>query len=306
MLHRNRDYHLEKMEMAALIHNYLDYRIGLLPLDSFLSKTRETLTALIEYQPRVGIYRLGLLHMSILAGKEESARQEMRRMEADMDRALQGPREHCYYLYLKALLSKDTRQIVRACEEIETYFVNEKDKLFYFWLLLYLDERYQRDRAWLFTQIEGLYMGGYESPVLALELCDLINAEPLLMKKLSKVILSAIRFGLKNNYLSKEAEEEFLQLVNREKGFRPAVFSLLRMLYEREKRPEIVKLMCTILIRGGKTEHCYYPYYLEGIKCGYKIVGIQENFLKSMDHTGYDKIPDSVLRYFNYKSVLPM
>lgn len=303
-VHKNRDYHLAKVETAALLHNYLNYRIGLLSLQQFIEKTRQSLEELIRLEPGVGIYKLGLLHMGILAGKENNVKQEIRRMEADMDKTMDGPREHCYYLYLKALLSKDVRQIVNACEEIENALANEKDKLFYFWLLIYLDERYQKDKAWLFSQIEGLYMGGYESPVLALEICDLVNQEPLLLKKLSRVELGAIRFGLKNHYLSKEAETEFLQLVLKEKQFRSQVFSLLCMIYERDKKPEIVKIMCALLIRGGKLEERFHPYYADGIKCGYKIVGIQENYLRTMNHEQYDLIPDSVLRYFNYKSCL--
>lgn len=304
LIHRDRDYHLEKVELATLIHNYLDYRIGLYSLEQFVKKTRDCLQTLTELKPQVGLYRLGCLHMSILEGKEENARQEIRRMEADMDHALQGPKAHCYYLYLKALLSKDSRMIVRACEEIEKSLAKGKDKLFYFWLLIYLDERYQKDKGWLFAQISGLYMGGYESPVLALEMCDLINQEPLLLKKLSKVELAALRFGLKNNYLSKEAEEEFLLLAAKEKEFRASVFSLLSRIYDRDRHPETIKLMCSLLIRGGKLEHRYHTYYLEGIKCGFKIVGIQENYLRSMDHSTYDLIPDAVLRYFNYKSFL--
>lgn len=304
LVHRNHDRRLKKLEIAALIHNYLDYRIGMLALSTFIEKTRQALQNLLEFEPGAGVYKLGLLHMSILAGKEENARQEIRRMEADMDKTMEGPKEHCYYLYLKALLSKDVRQIVNACEEIEQSLAKEKDKLFYFWLLIYLDERYQKDKQWLFSQIEGLFLGGYESPVLALEICDLINQEPLLLKKLSAVELSAVRFGLKNHYLSKEAEAEFLQLASREKDFSPQVFSLLAMIYDIEKKPDIIRIICSLLIKGGRLEHQYHSYYLEGIRCGYKIVGIQENYLRSMDKNQYDLIPDSVLRYFNYKSFL--
>ncbi len=295
---------LKKLEIAALIHNYLDYRIGMLPLSAFIDKTRVALQNLIGFEPDVGIYKLGLLHMGILGGKEENVRQEIRRMEADMDKAMEGPREHCYYLYLKALLSKDTRQIVNACEEIERALAKEKDKLFYFWLLIYLDERYQKDKQWLFSQIEGLFMGGYASPVLALEICDLINQEPLLLKKLSPLELAAVRFGLKNHCLSKEAEAEFLQLASREKDFSPQIFSLLATIYDIEKKPDIIRIICSLLIKGGRLEHRYHSYYLEGIRCGYKIVGIQENYLRSMDKSHYDLIPESVLRYFNYKSFL--
>lgn len=304
LIHRDHDRRLKKLEIAAVVHNYVDYRIGLMSIEQFIEKTRQSLRKLISFEPETGIYKLGLLHMCILAGQEETARQEIRRMEADMDKTVEGRREHCYYLYLKALLSKEARQIVRACEEIEQALSTEKDKLFYFWLLIYLDERYQKDKQWLFSQIEGLYLGGYSSPVLAIEVCDLLNQDPLLLKKLSAVEIAAIRFGLRNHYLSKEAEEEFVQLAGRERDFRPQIFALLSRIYEFTNRPEIIRIICSMLIRGGKVEQRYHQYYLEGIKCGYKLVGIQENYLHSMDKSRYDVIPDSVLRYFNYKSSL--
>ncbi len=304
LVHRNHDRKLKKMEISALVHNYLDYRIGLLSLPAFIEQTRESLQKLISYEPNIGIYKLGLIHMSILSGQEENAKQEIRRMEADMDSAMKGRKERCYSMYLKALLSKDVRLIVKACQIIEKAIEVEKDKLFYFWLLIYLDERYQKDKQWLFAQIEGLYMGGYESPILALEVCDLINEDPLLLKKLSTMELAAVKFGLKNNYLSTEAETEFLQLAAREKTFSKRVFSLLAMIYDVRKKPEIIQIICSLLIKGGRLEAMYHPYYLEGIRCGFKIVGIQENYLRSMDSSQYGVMPDSVLRYFNYKSNL--
>lgn len=304
LVHKNHDRHLKKVEQAALIHNYLYYRTGKRSLQDFVERSRKTLHRLVHYEPETGIYKLGLLHMSILAGNEGAAREEIRRMEADMDKAMEGPGEHCYYLYLKALLSKDTRQIIRACEEIEQALAVQRDKLFYFWLLIYLDERYQKDKQWMFSQIEGLVMGGISSPVLALEVCELINEDPLLLKKLSETEIMAVRFGLKYGYLSKEAEQEFLQLAARERNFSPQVFSLLDMIYQDTKKPDIIKIMCGLLIKGSKLEHRYHEYYLEGILCGFKIVGIQENFLRSMDKHTYELMPNSVLRYFNYKSAL--
>ncbi len=302
--HRNHDRKLKKMEIAALLHNYLDYRVGLLPLITFIENTRNSLRKLISMEPRKGVYKLGLVHMSILAGQEENAKQEIRRMEADMDPAMRGRKARCYSMYLKALLSKDIRHIVKACEEIEKALEQEKDKVFYFWLLIHLDERYRKDKQWMYSQIEGLYVGGYESPILAIEICDLINQDPMLLKKLSVAELAAVKFGLDNRYLSKEAETEFLQLAAREKTFSKRVFSLLSMLYDLRHKPEIIQIICSLLIKGGKTENIYHSYYLEGIKCGYKLVGIQENYLRSMDRSHYDIMPDAVLRYFNYKSML--
>lgn len=304
LVHKNHDRRLKKKEMAALIHNYLNYRMGKLSLQDFADKIRDSLNQLIYFEPDAGVYKLGLLHMNILVGKEDIVREEIRRMEADMDKAIRGEKEHCYYLYLKALLSKEREQIVAACKEIEKSIVTQKDKLFYFWLLIYLDEQYQRDKQWMYSQIRKLVMGGMHSPVLALELCDLLNEDPLLLRRLSETEIVAVRFGLKNEYLNKEAIEGFLQLAAREKEFSPKVFKLLSIIYDNTKQPEIIRIMCAMLIKGGRLEYRYHGFYLEGIRCGFKIVGIQENFLRSMDKNIYELIPDSVLRYFNYKSSL--
>ena len=301
---KDHDRKLKKLEKAALIHNYLDYRIGLLSLEQFIEKTRHTLHNLVSFEPTVGLYKLGLLHMNVLSGQEDIVKQEIRRMEADTDKMMEGYMEHCYYLYLKAMLSKDTRQIVKACEEIENALAVHEDKVFFFWLLINLDERYLKDKQWLFSQIEGLYLGGYDSPVLAIEVCDLFNQEPLLLKKLEGLELGALLFGIKNNYLDKEVIQEFLHLAEKEKEFSPRVFRLLKMVYDIEGKPETVKIICSMLIRGGKLEDRYHRFYLDGIKCGYKLVGIQENYLRTMDKGRYDLIPESVLRYFNYKSFL--
>lgn len=291
-------------EKSALVHNYLDYRIGLIPLDRFIDNARQILHNLVNMEKDNDRYRLGLLHMSIIAGQEEAVRQEIRRIEADEHNSFSGYLERCYYMYLKALLSKDVRQIVGACEEIEKALTVRDEKVFFFWLLLNLDERYQKDKQWLFSQIEGLYLGGYESPILAIEICDLFNQEPLLLRKLDSVELAALTYGLNNNYLSKEVIEEFLLLAEKEKAFSNRIFRLLVQVYELWQKPEIVRIICGMLIRGGRLETRYNKYYLEGIKGGYKLVGIQENYLRSIDKSRYDLIPDSVLRYFNYKSFL--
>ena len=198
----NRNDHRKKKEIAALMHHYLDYRIGALTLEVFIQRTRQTLKHLISLEPEKGLYKLGMLHMSALSGLEDKVKEELRRMEADLDQAMHGPREHCYFLYLKALVSKDPDQIKEACKEIEQALATEEDKLFYFWLLIYSNERYQKDKQLFYSQIEALYAGGFQSPILALEICELINADPVLLRKLSPLEIAAVNFGIRNQYLN--------------------------------------------------------------------------------------------------------
>lgn len=293
-----------KREMAELVHGYLDYRIGRVGLSDFIERTRASLKALIGYQPEIHAYRLGLLHMSVLGGQEEIAREELRRMEADMGECMQEPRERCYYLYLKGLICQDASKVIEARRQIETALMTETDKIYYFWLLIQADDNYHGNPPRLYSKIETLFFEGYRSPVLEQELCELLNTDPLLLRRLSPLELAAIRFGLRNQCLEPQTQEVFLQLVEKEKEFRQQIFSLLCAMYEKEKKPEMIRLICGMLIKGGRLENRYHAYYLEGIKCGHRLVGIQENYLRSIDRTGYELIPESVLRYFNFRGLL--
>ena len=296
----------KKLEVVELMHNYLDYRLGVIPLHRFVSKTKDVLHQMISYGEQTQLCKLGLLHMDILAGNIQIVQEEIKRIEADEEWTMEEEKEQAYYLYMNALLWPEEKLVV-ACETIRQYLVKEKNsntKLFYFWLLLHLEPELRKDKLAFFAQMQELFSLGCESPVLLLEICELLNEDPFLLKRLSKMELAAISFGIKNNYLGKEVQEEFLRLASLEKLFSTLVFSLLCAIYKQEQKPEVMRVICALLVKGNKIDTRYHEYYLEGIRCGYRIIGIQENYLRSMRRDSYELIPESALRYFNYKGLL--
>ncbi len=134
--------------------------------------------------------------MKLLEGKTEYVKQEFVRIDADADLHDAGSMEECYYSYLKALLTKDKTMIDSTAKLIRERLDNEKDKLFYFWLLLFVDYRYTEDKWNLYEDIQKLYNQGVNSPVIYFEICDMFNKQPLMMKKIAPLEISAIRWGM--------------------------------------------------------------------------------------------------------------
>ena len=91
------DRHAIKTNQVRLIDSYLDFCVGRIRLEEYLDKSRFALNNLIQYVPHSHMYRLGLMHMNILAGDTEVVRQEMVRIDADGSKIIEGNRENSYY-----------------------------------------------------------------------------------------------------------------------------------------------------------------------------------------------------------------
>ena len=141
----------------ALAKAYIDFRTDKMSLADYTKRSTEALETLVKYRPEDNIYRLGLLHMKLLEGKTEYVKQEFVRIDADADLNEAGSMEKCYYCYLKSLLTKDKDMIDSTARLVRGRLEQEKDKLFYFWLLLFVDYSYTEDKWNLYEDIRKLY-----------------------------------------------------------------------------------------------------------------------------------------------------
>lgn len=59
-----------------------------------------------------------------------------------------------------------------------------------------------------------------------------------------------------------------------------------------------------MLISAGKLDNKYHRFYRDAVERNLKFIGLNECFVKSMNFSRYDLIPQSVLMYLNYKNTL--
>ena len=296
--------HMIKGNQARLVKSYMNYRMDRLSLKDYVANSLNTFESLCRYVPEEDLYRLGTMHMNIMQGELTKVEQEFLRIEADVDNTLMNNMQKCYYEYLKALVLKDEDTVSRARNLIKRNFRTEKEKMFYFWLLLFIDDTYNADQGALYKEIEALYNAGYTSPIMYLELCEMFNNNPLLFKKITPLETTTIRWGLRHKFISDEVIDEYIRLAGTSKNFNTKIFNIMEAIYDKTGSEEVLKSICSMLIGANKLDTKYHKFYRDAVEKNLKFIGLNECFVKSMDFSRYDIIPTSVLMYLNYKNTL--
>lgn len=62
--------------------------------------------------------------------------------------------------------------------------------------------------------------------------------------------------------------------------------------------------MCSLLIKGNKTDSKYNEWYLKGIRHALKLTRLYEYYMLSLDESKTGELPTAVLYYFNYNNQL--
>ena len=283
--------HLIKSNQVRLITTYMDYRMGRIQLREYISTTLFAFNNLARYVPEEDLYRLGTMHMNIMQGETEKVEQEFLRIEADVDNSGMNNKQSCYYAYLKAMVGKDRRATEQAKELIRRSYRTEDDKIFYFWLLLFVDDTYNNDQTALYREVKNLYEQGYNSPLMYMELCEVLNNNPLLLKHITDLEVTTIRWGLRHQYLSDEVIEAFIQLAASFRQFDAKIFEIMDSIYSKKKSDEVLSSICSMLISAGKLDNKYHRFYRDAVERNLKFIGLNECFVKSMNFSRYDLIP---------------
>lgn len=296
--------HMIKNNKARLVKAYLEYRTGNLTLREYVSRSQFAFGNLCRYEPEEDLYRLGTMHMNIMEGEVEKVEQEFLRIEADIDSSKMSNDQKCYYEYLKALVKKNPESISKARNLIRRNFRTQENKVFYFWLLMFIDDTYQKDPEVLYKEIRDLYEEGYNSPIIYLELCELFNNNPLMLKDPNDLEITTIRWGMRHKFISDEVVDIFIRATVNFRGFDVKIFKIMESVYDKYENSEVLRSLCSMLIAANKLDHKYHKFYSLAVKNNLKFIGLNECFLKSMNFSRYAVIPTSVLMYLNYKNTL--
>ncbi|MBQ1328155.1 MAG: hypothetical protein IIY49_09020 [Eubacterium sp.] len=217
----------------AITKAYLDFRMDKISLNKYVEDTINSFKTLNEFEPEEDLYRLGIIHMNILADETAKVEQEFLRIEADIDRNQMTAQEKCYYSYLKAMMARDKETVEKTANLLRRNFRTQEPKMFFFWLLLFVDPVYNEDKNVLYHELESLYDEGENSPIIYFELCDILNQNPMMLKELTPFVITGIKWGMRNKYISDDVLNEFVKLAGKNKEFNKQLFDVLRHIYDK-------------------------------------------------------------------------
>ncbi|MCR4846772.1 MAG: DUF5717 family protein [Eubacterium sp.] len=284
---QRRKYREYKKSKIEITRDYLAFRMDRMSLDEYVKRNIEALKLLNEIEPEEDLYRLGIMHMNILNGEYSKVEQEFLRIEADVDKESMSSQQLCYYNYLKAMIQKDEEVTKKTAHLIRRNYRTEDPKMFYFWLLLFVDKTYMDDKNALYRELSQMYDDGINSPIIYFELCNLFNSNPMLLKKLSSFEITTVKWGLRNKFISDEVLLEFVKLAGKNKEFNKQIFDVLREIYdknEQELRAERRKLA----EERGFDENAIYDIPLEEEDSGSRISSIHDYDDESLDGMDFE------------------
>lgn len=294
----------KKVLEYKLINNYLEFRMGHLDMEQYVSDS-EAVLVLLENMESGSYCRLMRAQLFIISGKMSQAEEILNRFEEDGKQLKEESFiYYCAFLYLKALFSKDDRTIQKSVKEIEHYYESENHDWRLLWYLMYLDSKYDKNRNMKLDVMHTAVEEGCNSPVIYYEICSLYNKDPSLLHALGDMNIRALNWGIQNAFLTKEVIYQFTYLASKEKQYRPVLFYALRQLYRMDASDDILMALCGLLIRGNKTASRYFYWYQTGVKRQLRLTQLYEYYMYSLDEEQHIELDPTILMYFAYNSKL--
>jgi hypothetical protein len=289
-----------------LTENYLEFRLGRLPLSQYVSESEGLLEQLITLgKTRQEEYQLLRIHLLIISGENEKAVQMLKEYGDAAEKWRQSdPILYCGYLYLLALLHKDETSITQALQTIRGIYESNRGEWKLLWFLLYIDKKYDINKALKLEDIREQYRSGCRSPILYFEAAVIFNEEPSLLHELQEFELQVLGWDIKNDYISEETAMQYSYLAGKKKNFSGPVHNCLVQLYQKYKNKEVLTAICSLLIRGQQRSNKYFNWYKEGVNEQLRITELYEYYMYSINENPDTVLPQQILLYFIYNSSL--
>lgn len=284
--------------------NYLNFRIHQISLDTYMEEAQRLLhhlNLLVEDKS------LDLLatHFNIISGRIESAKAQLEELDFGEDSIKDDEIEnYCGYLYLKAMLSKEKKDIEYAVTTIEQYYEGKRKTFRLLWFLIYMDNSYEENPEGLIGLLRDHFQSGNHSPILYFEACNLFNKHPNLLWQLDEFAIQVLHWGIQESFLSKETAMQYAYLAGKEKKYRNIFYWDLQELYEEYHTKEILTAICSLLIKGRKTGNQYFKWYEKGVEEKLRITELHEYYMYSIDERTMETLSHQILLYFMYESHL--
>lgn len=209
-----------------------------------------------------------------------------------------------YYLYLTTLVHNDEAYIRRVSGDVEKLYRRNDSNWRVAWLLLYLSEEYYRSEKNKWALLEKLFREGCTSPVLYIEALTMLNANPALLRSLQGLGLQTLYYGARQGIVRQELAEQAVYLAGRVKEYSHLLFRTLEKLYEKWEDQGLLREICALLIKGGKTEERYSLWYRAGVDAQLRLTNLYEYYMMSLNLDEAQELPKAVLLYFSYQNSL--
>ncbi len=305
--HLTADYQEMKRLIVKLVRVYESFGFKKITSRVWLSETGKIISRMNAIDDRDLTVRLYTAQYYITAGRVSEGRRLLDEAAADAQNA-RGDTLYSYYLYLSTLCSREDVYINDIAERIESIFKRNPDNWRIAWLLLYVSEEYSTSPSRKWIMLEQQFGYGCRSPIIYLEAMNILNEEPSMLTRLGEFELKVLAYGARRQIISLNLIDQIVALAIRVRNYDERLFFILKGCMEEKENDEVLEAICSLLIKGEKTEPEVFEWYRRGVDRQLRITRLYEYYMMSIYKDENNLLPceisKMVLMYFSYQSDL--
>lgn len=289
---------------VSLMEYYAAFRMKKITSAVWIRESKKIVERMNELEERNIPARLFKAQLLITEERTNEAKWILERVEQDLTYGKRAPEHWCYYLYLTSLIRRSEVYVDEVTSEVEQIYAQYPENWRIAWLLLYLREEFSKSpyKKWIF--LENQFHENCKSPVLYMEALALLNANPTMLSKLSEFELQVLNYAAKKAVLGKDVILQLQNLAPKIKQYSDRMFFILQKSYETTKNDEMLQILLSFLIKGGKFGERYFPWYALGVERELRVTRLYESYMLSLPADFEGELPKMVMMYFAYHSEL--
>lgn len=305
---QNQEYHenhrVPELLLAQILKEYVGYIGGRIKLENWIDSAVEKMTALRKLEPQSELYQLMQAQIYLAGNKVEEAKWILENYNYNRFAIGKDPVTNCYYLYLTALVRGKGNHVERVLDEIGKTYMRHQDSWVLLSMLLDLDPRYKN----AYKRIEVLeqqFEYGIHGVLFYLEAYLCYQEKPTLLKKLGVFEMQVLNFASKYRLMTKELALYVSNFASQQKNYSDSMFRILERIYKMYNEPMILNTICTLLIKGNKTQKRYFVWYQRAVDAELKIAQLYEYYMMTVDEdNARGPLPKTILLYFMHGNSL--
>lgn len=298
------EHHMEELLRAQILKEYIGYVAGRRELNEWMESAIEKMTALRRIDVQSEFYQLLQANIYLLGGKVEEAKWIIENYNYNRFAIGKDPVTNCYYLYLTALIRNNQAHTDKVLDEIGKTYMKHQDSWMLLQMLLKLDPRYKNPYKRL-EVLEQQFEFGIHDVLFYLEAFLCYKEKPILLRKLGKFEIQVLNFASKYRLMSKELALYVANFASQQKQFSESLFHILERIYKEYEETFILNTICTLLIKGNKTQKRYFVWYQRAVEAELKIAQLYEYYMMTLDMKSVrGPLPKIIFLYFMHGNSL--
>ena len=281
----------------------MSYENKLMPDDVVLYALEQKVTEMMKHDPesirlhllRAWVYLLEEKYEMVVHVLEWAAEVIEREKEQD-------PEAYSFMLYIQALLKGEADITNLAKEQVRFYF-EKNPSSFLAYLELGLNPRYAKEEH-AYQFLKQMFENKIYSPIFYSLTCRIWKRNPQLLEQIGPFEIQALYYGVKNRLLDDTIRDQILSLPAPDMKFFSIYYRLLCALYKEQENRSLLEAICGLLVRKGKTDKKYQPWYVLGITRNISLTSLEEYYMYSLSENGQEEIPERIVESYAAKDGL--